>query len=190
MSYYYSPSSKGFYREGFHKTIPPDGISLTDEDYITLKSGLSDGSEISIIYGSLILSKPPSEIEKVVTRTLLMIHKNSESEVEVLTSQYPLYERMTWQQQSEEAFAWDFWNRDPSPSKGSAPLTPLLDLISTQRGIELTLMVDKVLENAQPFKIAVGKIMGQRQLLCEQAKTAYSVNDIETLKSIKWVSPL
>lgn len=114
----------------------------------------------------------------------------SSEEIAQLTGMYPSYEQATWDNQAKEAEAWNDWNNNLDPDKPAAPPTPTLDGIALHRGISLEVLVGKVLENATVFKDSLYKIIGKRQALTEQAETAYLNNDIETLKSIKWVSPL
>jgi hypothetical protein len=46
-TYYYSPSSEGFYLEGFNKVIPEDAIEITKEYWQSLIDGQANGKKIS-----------------------------------------------------------------------------------------------------------------------------------------------
>jgi hypothetical protein len=46
-TYYYSPSTTGFYLEGFNKVIPEDAIEITKEYWQELIQGQSSGKKIS-----------------------------------------------------------------------------------------------------------------------------------------------
>lgn len=45
-SYYYSKTTKGFYTDTIHETIPNDCVSITEDDWIKLIEGQCSGKEI------------------------------------------------------------------------------------------------------------------------------------------------
>lgn len=49
MTYFYSPSTGGFYLEGLHTVIPEDKIALEISEYHALLEGLNQGQVIQVI---------------------------------------------------------------------------------------------------------------------------------------------
>ena len=74
--------------------------------------------------------------------------------VESLVVDYPQYERDSFNTQEAEARGWKDNNNY---------VTPLLDSMAQARGIEKNVLVNKVIEKADMFKVAVGTIIGEKQ---------------------------
>jgi len=47
MTYYFSASTKGFYSNQIHETMPNDVVEITDEEHQTLLDSQSNGFQIS-----------------------------------------------------------------------------------------------------------------------------------------------
>jgi hypothetical protein len=59
-TYYYAPSTQGFYIDGLNQHIPSDAIVITEQKWMDLVSGLAAGKEIFIADGVPELIDPPA----------------------------------------------------------------------------------------------------------------------------------
>lgn len=57
---YYSPSNKGFYKDGIHSNIPEDAVKITKALYKKLLKEESEGKQISFKNGKVTTIAPPS----------------------------------------------------------------------------------------------------------------------------------
>lgn len=66
MSMFYSESLGGFLDDGIHSVIPEDAVPLTQEEYIALLDGQSEGKVITAKKGKPVLAEPkgPTKAEK------------------------------------------------------------------------------------------------------------------------------
>jgi hypothetical protein len=71
-----------------------------------------------------------------------------------LSTPYLAEERETWMIQEAEARAYLVNNTSPCP---------MVTAMATTRGITVELMVQKIIENSDAFKLAAGQILGQQQ---------------------------
>ena len=110
------------------------------------------------------LENPYNEEGSFITLTdshlapFLMKTANAEFEQEVaaLTVGIPKEEQMTWTKQEQEARAYIL---DSNAS------TPFIDAICTARGCEKSYLVNKIIEKADEYAVAVGTLTGIRQKL-------------------------
>lgn len=77
-----------------------------------------------------------------------------EKKVGELTSDVPESEKLTWTKQEQEARAYRL---------DSAAPTPLIDGIVESRLLDKDYLVGKIIEKADAYAIAVGKLTGERQ---------------------------
>lgn len=75
MTYFYSPSDKGFFDDTFHfpNEIPEDVIQLTDEEYIFYLKAVNSNKVITVEFGEIRLSDRPivaEDIIKTITASL------------------------------------------------------------------------------------------------------------------------
>lgn len=68
MTYFYSPSAKGFFDDTFHfpNEIPEDVIQLTDEEYRFYLKAVNSNKVIKVEFGELKLSDRPIVAEDVI----------------------------------------------------------------------------------------------------------------------------
>jgi hypothetical protein len=59
-TYYYAPSTQGFYLDGLNQHIPDDAIVITEQKWTELVSGLAAGKEIFVVDGVPELIDPPA----------------------------------------------------------------------------------------------------------------------------------
>ena len=68
MKMFYSPETKGFYREDFHHTIPESVIEISQEQHRSLIEGQSTGKSIVYKDGELILVEPTANTDALINR--------------------------------------------------------------------------------------------------------------------------
>lgn len=109
---------------------------------------------------------------------LQQININAQREIDSLTVTYPQGEVSTFDKQETESVAFIADN---------AASTPLLDALSTARGLDKTELANRVVAKAGLFSAASGAIIGKRQKL-EDTLNALSedANNIEDIAAITW----
>jgi len=100
-----------------------------------------------------------------------VINEEFNKAMSLLVKMYPNHERETWPQQKAEA---EKYLADSSSD------TPLLDSISEIRGIDKTLLANKIMEKAQAYETISGKAIGFRQ---KAEDLIDNVTDLDSLKS-------
>ena len=84
------------------------------------------------------------------------INADYQREIALITSGIPVSEISTWTKQESEARAYII---DSNAS------TPFIDAICTARGCEKSYLVNKIIEKADEYAVAVGTLTGVRQKL-------------------------
>lgn len=174
--YFYDKKTNGFYIDGIHE-IPNGSIELTDETYRTLLNGQSSGKQIiANKQGVPVLIEPqPSDAHELNIETLqwtiskekqlaifnkekeTLLNRLADKADEIKTNLlvgYPQTEIESFYRQEKEALAWQADNKVD---------TPMLKQIARVRGIHFEILVEKVIEKASQFAVAIGVIIGQRQ---------------------------
>lgn len=174
--YFYDKKTNGFYIDGIHE-IPNGSIELTDETYRTLLNGQSSGKQIiANKQGVPVLIEPqPSDAHELNIETLqwtiskekqlaifnkekeTLLNRLADKADEIKTNLlvgYPQTEIESFYRQEKEALAWQADNKVD---------TPMLKQIARVRGIHFEILVEKVIEKASQFTVAIGVIIGQRQ---------------------------
>ena len=59
-TYYYAPSTQGFYLDGLNQHIPSDAIIITEQQWMALVNGKAEGKLIDVIDGVPTLVDPPA----------------------------------------------------------------------------------------------------------------------------------
>ena len=59
-TYYYAPSTQGFYLDGLNQHIPSDAILITEQQWQALVNGKAEGKLIDVIDGVPTLVDPPA----------------------------------------------------------------------------------------------------------------------------------
>lgn len=92
---------------------------------------------------------------------------------------YPQTEIESFYRQEKEALAWQVNNKAD---------TPMLKQIARIRNIPFDVLVQKVLEKAEQFALAVGEIIGQRQALEERLLAVKTLEELTTLEKeiVEW----
>lgn len=98
-----------------------------------------------------------------------------------LAQPYSAEERESWPQQKEEAV--EFHDTYQPETQSSPCPCEMIRNMATARGIPVSVMADKILENAALFKAAAGQILGIQQGLIDSIAT---ITDFETLENLTW----
>lgn len=86
---------------------------------------------------------------------------------------YPQTEIESFYRQEKEALAWQADNKVD---------TPMLKQIARVRGVPFEVLVEKVIEKASQFAVAIGVIIGQRQAFEDRLLTLSSKKELDALK--------
>lgn len=86
---------------------------------------------------------------------------------------YPQTEIESFYRQEKEALAWKADNKAD---------TPMLKQIARVRGVPFEVLVEKVIEKASQFAVAIGVIIGQRQAFEDKLLTLDAVDDLIKLE--------
>lgn len=174
--YFYDKETNGFYIDGFHE-IPRGAIEITDETYRILLDGQAQGKQIiADKTGRPVLIEPQPSKAHVLNLDALQWEISTEKQAELFTDKknylldklankadeiksnllvgYPKTEIESFYRQEKEALAWQADNKVD---------TPMLKQIARVRGIPFEILVEKVIEKASQFAVAIGVIIGQRQ---------------------------
>nr|DAT50162.1 MAG TPA: tail fiber assembly protein [Caudoviricetes sp.] len=193
--YFYDKKTNGFYIDGIHE-IPNGSIELTDETYRTLLNGQSSGKQIiANKQGMPVLIEPqPSDAHELNLETLqwtiskekqlALFNKEKEALLNRLADKadeiktnllvgYPQTEIESFYRQEKEALAWQADNKVE---------TPMLKQIARVRGVPFEVLVEKVIEKASQFAVAIGVIIGQRQAFEDRLLALSSQKELDALK--------
>lgn len=174
--YFYDKTTNGFYIEGLH-LIPTDATEISEESYQNLLEGQASGKQIiANKQGNPVLVAPqPSDAHELNIETLqwtiskekqlaifdkekeTLLNRLADKADEIKTNLlvgYPQTEIESFYRQEKEALAWQADNKVD---------TPMLKQIARVRGIPFEILVEKVIEKASQFAVAIGVIIGQRQ---------------------------
>ena len=81
---FYSPSLNGFFQTDFHKTIPSDGIEVSDKQRWELLSGITANKKISVQDGEVVL------IDKEIDHSTLIKQERAWRDLELFNADYEL----------------------------------------------------------------------------------------------------
>ncbi len=105
------------------------------------------------------------------------INTDYEASVNQMTAGYPPNEISSWPKQELEARAW---------TTDELALTPWLDAAAVERGIPKSVLVTKVIENANAFAPLHGYLTGKRQKLRDQIEALGAEPTEAQLNAIQW----
>lgn len=174
MTIYYKD---GFFNDDFGGYVPDGAKYIADETYRTLLDGQAAGKQIiANKQGNPVLVDPqPSDAHELNLDTLTweisaekqtvlfenkkntLLDKLADKADKIKSSLligYPQTEIESFYRQEKEALAWKVDNKVD---------TPMLKQIARVRGIPFEILVEKVIEKASQFAVAIGVIIGQRQ---------------------------
>lgn len=177
MTIYFNPVEMAFYSDELYSDIPSQAVQLSDEQYIALLNGQSQGKQIiADKTGFPVLVEPQPSSAHVLNHDSLQWEISAEKQVELFIDKknrllatlankadalksgllvgYPQTEIESFYRQEKEALAWQADNKAD---------TPMLKQIARVRGVPFDVLVGKVIEKASQFAVAIGVIIGQRQ---------------------------
>ncbi|MBY6208771.1 MULTISPECIES: hypothetical protein [Halomonas] len=127
--------------------------------------------------GNVYWIPPKTEAEKLEDArqsAMRSINDAYEAELASIRSEYPESEQMTWDKQEREARAY---------LADSGADTPLLDALSTGRGMDKSELATRIIAKADAWMQASGLATGKRQALEDQIRDAETV---EVVEAITW----
>ena len=177
MATYFNPDDMAFYSDELYSNIPSQAVPLSDEQYIALLNGQSQGKQIiADKTGKPVLIDPQPSAAHVLNFDTLTWEISPEKQTALFAQQkesllnkladkadqlknsllagYPQTEIESFYRQEKEALAWQADHNPP---------TPMLSQIARVRGVPLDLLIEKVIEKSAQFAVVIGIIIGQRQ---------------------------
>jgi hypothetical protein len=88
-----------------------------------------------------------------------------------------ILEKDTWEEQKREAFGW---------TADSDYQTPIIDILSTGRGIDKSVFVQKIITNVTTYNTKLATLLLEQQLLEERIKSCETIADCHRLKHEKF----
>jgi hypothetical protein len=88
-----------------------------------------------------------------------------------------ILEKDTWEEQKREAFGWIADNDYQ---------TPIIDILSTGRGIDKSVFVQKVIDNVTSYNTKLANLLLEQQLLEERIKLCQTIADCHRLRHEKF----
>ena len=134
------------------------------EKYDRLKAG--EFGEVEIIQDT---------IDELKVKTKQSVELWSESKIKPIMDEYPLFERETWAQQTNEAEKF---------LEDSTADTPLLSKLVENRGKDESVLdlANAVVLKSNEFKDQMGQILGTRRRLIDQIDAAQTEQDIVNIQ--------
>jgi len=114
-----------------------------------------------------------ADLNKEKEEKIYLINERFSSEMDNLFTKYPERERDTWPQQEKEAI--EHLNNKYHP-------TPLLDALSSELGINKTVLAKKIKYKSEVFAKQAGTLVGKRKRLITLIKKARSVEELEQIE--------
>lgn len=196
MTTYFNPDDMAFYSDELYSNIPSQAVPLSDDQYIALLNGQSQGKQIiADKTGYPVLIDPQPSAAHVLNLDTLTWEISAEKQVELFIDKknrllatlankadalksglligYPQTEIESFYRQEKEALAWKADNKAE---------TPMLKQIAIVRGVPFDVLVEKVIEKASQFAVAIGVIIGQRQAFEDRLLALSSQKELDELK--------
>ena len=196
MTTYFNPDDMAFYSSELYSNIPSQAVPLSDEQYIALLNGQSQGKQIiADKTGNPVLIDPQPSAAHVLNLDTLTWEISAEKQTALFAQQkegllnkladkadklksglltgYPQTEIESFYRQEKEALA---WQADHSTS------TPMLSQIARVRGVPLDILISKVIEKSAQFAVAIGIIIGQRQAFEDRLLALKTPDDLTALE--------
>lgn len=193
MAYFYDVKSDVFYNDEVNH-IAADMIKVSDDDFIRLIDARNRGCLLFIDNTGQIATTPErptpnhewngndwviskekqdalfvKEKEALLNR---LANKADEIKSNLLVG-YPQTEIESFYRQEKEALAWKADNKVD---------TPMLKQISRVRGVPFEVLVEKVIEKASQFAVAIGVIIGQRQAFEDRLLALKTQKELDALE--------
>lgn len=173
-------------------------IKIDTKQQKEIITALNDGRKISLEKGKFIFSQPrptayhefneksktwelskeqqAKQLARLKTDKLSEINAKSVAVIDSLVNEkIPQFEMQTWNVQSAEAKAFKL---------DETALTPTLDLIAKNRGIDRIALIKKAYKKAGALEQATAVIVGQRQALQDKTERASTIEELEKIEVI------
>ena len=193
MAYFYDVKSDVFYNDEVNH-ITADMIKVSDDDFIRLIAARNRGCLLFVDGAGKIATTPerptPNHewdgndwvISKEKQDALFakrkedllnrLASKADEIKINLLVG-YPQTEIESFYRQEKEALAWQADNKVD---------TPMLKQIARVRGVPFEVLVEKVIEKASQFAVAIGVIIGQRQAFEDRLLALKTMEELTALE--------
>ncbi|QHD49153.1 hypothetical protein [Vreelandella aquamarina] len=152
--------------------LPEDAVEITEAQHQALMQ--NDGSKVLAPaddgYPSLV-DRPPVTLGKLADQKRREINAASVEALAAVRNEYPDYEQLSWERQEREAL------------EGGGPL---IESIANARGLELSELIDRILEKSNLYQQAAGNVIGKRQALEDRIAAALKNGDRDTISSLSW----
>lgn len=190
-----------YFKEGFFDDtndgfVPEGAVEISGSKYLELLNGQLQGKQIiTNKQGVPVLVDPqPSAAHELNLETLqwtiskekqdalfvkekeALLNRLADKADEIKTNLlvgYPQTEIESFYRQEKEALAWQADNKVE---------TPMLKQIARVRGVPFEVLVEKVIEKASQFAVAIGVIIGQRQAFEDKLLALSSQKELDELK--------
>lgn len=193
MAYFYDAKADVFYNDEVNQ-ITENMIEVSEDDFIRLIDARNRGCLLFIDntgkIGTTTARPTPSHewngkdwvISKEKQETLFIKEKetllnrlaNKADEIKTsLLVGYPQTEIESFYRQEKEALAWKSDNKVD---------TPMLKQIARVRGVPFDVLVEKVIEKASQFAVAIGLIIGQRQAFEDRLLALKTMEELTALE--------
>ena len=186
----------GFFDDTDGGFVPEGAVEISQDKYIELINGQSQGKQIiADKTGKPVLIDPQPSAAHVLNIDTLKWEISVEKQTALFTQQkenllnkladkadqlknsllvgYPQTEIESFYRQEKEALAWQSNHNPP---------TPMLEQIARVRGIPFELLVEKVIEKASQFAVAIGIIIGQRQAFEDRLLALKTMEELTALE--------
>lgn len=192
MAYFYDEKTGSFYNDEVN-TVTSEMIAVSDDDFTRFIEKRNQGCLLIVESGIIkattprptpqhdwngsewIISKEKQDALFVKEKEALLnrlADKADEIKTNLLVG-YPQTEIESFYRQEKEALAWQADNKVD---------TPMLKQIARVRGVPFEVLVEKVIEKASQFAVAIGVIIGQRQAFEDRLLALSSQKELDALK--------
>lgn len=192
MAYFYDEKTDSFYNDEVN-SVTSEMIAVSDDDFSRFIEKRNQGCLLIVESGMIkvttprptpqhdlngsdwIISKEKQDALFIKEKEALLnrlANKADEIKTSLLVG-YPQTEIESFYRQEKEALAWQADNKVD---------TPMLKQIARVRGVPFEVLVEKVIEKASQFAVAIGVIIGQRQAFEDRLLALSSQKELDALK--------
>ncbi|HEZ0779963.1 TPA: hypothetical protein WGQ89_000395 [Neisseria meningitidis] len=189
-----------YFKNGFYDdtlgSVPEGAVAVGGEEYAALLAGQAQGGQIAADADGkpVLIPQPPTPAHELNLETMTweigeeqaaayfakqktaLANRLAEKADELknsLLAGYPQVEIDSFYRQEKEALARQADNNAP---------TPMLAQIAAARGVELDVLIGKVIEKSARLAVAAGAIIGRRQQLEDRLNTIETAPELDALE--------
>ena len=189
-----------YFKNGFYDdtlgSVPEGAVAVGGEEYAALLAGQAQGGQIAANADGkpVLILQPPTPAHtlnletmtweigeeqaaayfaKQKTAAAFRLAAKADELKNSLLAGYPQVEIDSFYRQEKEALARQADNNAP---------TPMLAQIAAARGVELDVLIEKVVEKSARLAVAVGAIIGKRQQLEDKLNTIETAPGLDALE--------